>query len=60
MVPVSALGTVSADHDAWETLVRMSDQNLEWLAVVDDGEFRGVVSPRRLLDFARRRRPAPA
>jgi len=36
----------------------MSDQNLEWLAVVDDGEFRGVISPRRLLEYARRRRLA--
>ena len=58
MVPVAALGTVSSDRDAWETLVRMSDQNLEWLAVVDDGEFRGVISPRRLLEYARRRRLA--
>lgn len=55
MVPLHAYPVASADQDAWETLVSMSERNLDWMAVFRNGEFLGLISPRRLLQFARRR-----
>lgn len=53
MVPVTAYPTAGADQDAWETLVRMNEQGIDAMVLVDEGEFRGVVSLRRLLQAAR-------
>ncbi len=55
MAPVGVYAVASSEHDAWDTLVSMSERSLDWMAVFENGEFRGLVSPRRLLQYARRR-----
>ncbi|HEX3000596.1 MAG TPA: site-2 protease family protein [Armatimonadota bacterium] len=52
MVPLETHPTAAGDQDAWETLIHMVDENMEWLVVMEQGEFLGTVSPRQLLQFA--------
>ena len=58
MVPLAAYPAVNAEEDAWDAFVRMCEEDLECLVVVEDGRFRGVVNPNGLLRVARDRRKA--
>jgi Zn-dependent protease len=53
--PLSDRNTISPGGDAWEALVRMSQENCGRLLVVEDGMLRGIISRTDIMRLMRSR-----
>jgi CBS domain-containing protein len=55
MVPLPQVKAVKPEQDLWTAFRKMGEENVNQLAVMDDGRFVGMIARNALMDFIRLR-----